>query len=68
MDLSIQIACYQLQPDDIVSGIDVDDFAGYTAGGVAQQIQAGRANLFKLDVSVQTCFAGCMAEHLVELG
>ena len=57
-----------LQPDDAVAAIDVDRLAGHAAGEVAEQIEAGGAQLLGLDVAAQRRFLRGVLAQLVEAG
>src|SRR5271157_2906842 len=55
------------QPDDVVTAIDVQHLAGDARREMAQQINAGIAQVHHLHVAVQWGFLHGVLSHLVEM-
>ena len=53
-------------PDNVVSGVYKMHFAGYAAREVAQQVQAGLTDLFRLDITGQRRLGRIVPQHFGE--
>jgi hypothetical protein len=56
------------QPNDVISTVDVDRFAGYAARQIAQQVEARSAHLMGVDVALKGGFLRGVFSEFVEAG